>query len=122
MLERIARMPDDLRITRTALTWLIYLHRPFRLKELALAAIIDPETDFSDEQRLDRDEMLLEICGSFIKMNQETQIITIGHFSVREYLTSSALPDGTPNRFFVTETDETRYSCVRVLPICRPQF
>ena len=98
-------MPDDLRIARTALTWLIYLQRPFRLKELALAAIIDPQADFSDEQKLDRDEMLLEICGSFIKMNEETQIITFGHFSVREYLTSSSLPDGTPNRFFVNETD-----------------
>jgi len=105
MLERIGRSKEDLRIARAALTWLIYAYRPLKLSELAIAAVLDPDTEFDDEQRLDADEIIIEICGSLIKMQVETQIVTFGHFSVREYLSSPLLPDGSENSHYISETD-----------------
>jgi len=105
MLERIGRSQEDLRIARAALTWLIYAYRPLKLSELAIAAVLDPDTEFNDEQRLDADEIIIEICGSLIKMQIETQIVTFGHFSVREYLSSPLLPDGSENSHYISETD-----------------
>jgi hypothetical protein len=105
MLERIGRVQPDLRIARNALTWLIFSRRPLKLHELSIAAVLEPgEEEFDDDQRLDSDEMLIEICGSLIKIERETQTVTFGHFSVREYLSSPQLPDGTTNEYFVSET------------------
>ena len=105
MLERIGQVPHDLTIARTALTWLIFSRRPLKLRELSVAAVIEADTEFDGEQLLDSEEILLEICGSLIKRYEDRQIVTFSHFSVREFLTIPVLPDGTVNRYFVSEAD-----------------
>lgn len=100
MLERL--IPSDLKIARAALTWVIYSLRPLLLKDLALVSVIDPETDFDEENCLDYDEMILEICGSFFKVNTATQVVEVGHFSIQEYITAQTLHDGRANKYYIS--------------------
>lgn len=84
------------------MTWLIYSKRPLTLNELAAAVVIDPNTGFSNEHRLDNDERVLQICGSFLKANTKTSIVELAHFSVHEFITSDVLPSGEINEFHVS--------------------
>jgi hypothetical protein len=101
MFERIVKCPKDLKIATRALTWLLLGERPLTLRELAIAVVIDPDTEFEDDQRLDSEEVLLEICRSFLKLNPQTQIVEINHLSIRDYLMSPILPDGSRNCYYV---------------------
>lgn len=85
-----------------ALKWLVCCKRPLRLSELVVAiAIVPGSTNFDEERLLDNDLMLLEILGSLIRVNRDTLIVDLAHFSVVEYLTSLSLPDGSPNPYFI---------------------
>lgn len=103
MLQRIGRVPSDLKICITALTWLLYSLRSLTLRELAVASVIDPTTAFNEETLLDSEDFVLEICGSFIKMDPDTMNVVLAHFSVREYLTSSKLQDGSANEYYISQ-------------------
>lgn len=106
MLDRIgAREPDDLLIARKTLMWLICCTRPLNLNELGIALAISPnDKELNEDERLDFDEQLLEICGSMIKLNQDF-LVELGHFSVREYLTAKELSNGEPNPHFINEME-----------------
>lgn len=84
-----------------ALTWLTFAVRPLDLATLAVAAVIDPDHKFKEDQKLDADEAVLEYCGSFVRFHPESKIVEISHFSVTQYLTSRTLPDGLPNPYFL---------------------
>lgn len=104
ILERIGRVSSsDLKIARTALTWLVYCPRHFDIRSLAVASVIDPDGEFDEAMLLDNCDDILEICGSLIRMDPDTSIVDISHFSVREYWTSPFLPDGSQNVHFVDE-------------------
>lgn len=100
MLDRVGRVPEDLTHARTALMWLVHCPRKLTLRELAVAAVIDPESDFEEEMRLTTCSDILEICGSFVKMDHKS-VIELAHFSVIEFLTSETLPGGSRNEYFI---------------------
>ena len=98
-LNRIAQVPDDFEIAHKALTWLIYCQRPLRLEELAIAIALDSEDAFLE---LDADkEIILEICGPFLRYDSGTKVVSIVHNSVSEFLRTLCLPDGRRNVFFI---------------------
>lgn len=92
---------EDMDLARNALKWLICCSRPLTLTELAIAIAIRPGRPFNDEEKLDDDELLLEILGSLVRLNRLTKTIDLAHFSVTEYLTTPYLADGTPNLHFI---------------------
>ena len=71
------------------------------LKELAVAAAIDPESGFDEGMRLTTSADILEICGSFIK--KALNLIELAHISVSEFLTSKIFPDGSPNEYYISK-------------------
>ena len=90
ILQQIA--PEDAGTTLRAFKWLVCSARPLTLHELATAAVIVPEDGrFDPESAFDDDESLLEILGSLIHVSRPTYTVSIAHFSVTEYLTSSKL-------------------------------
>lgn len=92
-------------VARKALKWLICCQQPLTLGELGTAIAILPGTQFDEEEKLDSEELILEILGSLIRENSLTCAIELGHFSVTEYLTSPSLTDRTKNTHFI-DTDE----------------
>ena len=105
VLERISRIEDDSIIARTALTWLVYCVGDITVGQLATAAAIDPNIAFDNESRLDDTVQILEICSCLIKKSPDREIVSLAHLSVREFLTTQTLPDGTNNPYFVSEQD-----------------
>lgn len=101
MFARISRIPTDLVYARNALLWLTYCPRVITLKELAVAAVIDQDSEFDDGRRLATCDDILEICGSFIRRGKKREIVELAHFSVTEFLASSTLPDGSANECFI---------------------
>jgi ankyrin repeat protein len=86
--------------------------RPLSLAELAIAVSMDAEDEVVDEdKRLDDDETLLEICGSLIKINNDTNIVELGHFSVREFLSLRRFPDGKKNAHFLDTAESDAVLC-----------
>jgi len=100
MLDRIGHVPRDLKYAKTAFMWLIHCPQPLRLTELAVAAVIDSECDFDEGMRLTTSDDILEICGSFVKIERKS-VIRLAHFSVQEFFTSATLPDGSRNDYFL---------------------
>lgn len=102
-LDRLSVSNDRYDIAIKALTWLLYCVRPLTLAEVALAAVIDPESGFDEEYELDEPERLLNYCGSLVKFNAATNIVEISHISVSQFLTSRMLPDASVNPHYVDE-------------------
>jgi hypothetical protein len=72
------------------------------LGELVIAiAIVPGAKSFDEERLLDNDDLIAELLGSLIRVDQQTDVVELAHFSVLEYLVSRNLPDGTPNSYFI---------------------
>lgn len=119
ILDRIGMAAEDLKIVTAALTWIVRGKRPLRLSELAIATALLLQTDegiFDEDQKLYNEEVLLVICGAFIKLNDETKVVELCHFSVAEFLTSSVLPDGTANAYYIDNNDcHLLRACIRYM-------
>lgn len=70
-----------------------------KLSHLATAASIDPKRIFDEEQRVDENESMFDICRSLISVNTVTKAIELSHVSVTQFLTTPILPDGTKNNY-----------------------
>lgn len=95
--------PEDLKIVVRALTWLSYTKLPITVRELAVAAVFDPEYDL-EARRLIHPDLILEICGSFVEMEPKTGVLGLSHASVRDFLDSPNLPDESPNEYYINPT------------------
>jgi hypothetical protein len=93
MFQAIGQVHEDKEIAVRVLTWLLYGARPLRLNELAISVMIKPGRQFHADQKLDPDD-ILGICRSFIKLNEQTNVVEFAHFSVQEYLTAREVPVG----------------------------
>ncbi|KAF9233772.1 hypothetical protein BU15DRAFT_79797 [Melanogaster broomeanus] len=84
------------RVARRALVWLVTTLRPLTLSQLAQALAINRDNSASDSTIMTMQETdLIEICGSLVSFNERTRIITLSHYSVKEYLTSDMVADKT---------------------------
>ena len=103
--ESISQIQDNLLIVRKVVIWLLCAMRPLTLSELATAVAIDSDDDVIDnDKKLDEEEILLDICMSLTKFNPITRVVELGHFTVREFLLSKVLPNGSSNIHYIDIT------------------
>jgi ankyrin repeat protein len=100
ILDKLKDTPDDLEIALRALTWLLYCSRPLKLSHLASAASIDPDTDYDEGQKLDKDEDIFDICRSLIYDNKESGVVEFSHISVTQFLQSPTLSNRQANPYY----------------------
>jgi hypothetical protein len=103
--ERILDRIEEQRHIQRALTWLVYCKRRLQLSELEFAVAIDSNDRSFSDQKMVPGVVLLKYCSSLVKFDSNTNIVELSHFSVREYLKTQLLPDGTKNIYFVDEID-----------------
>ncbi|CAI6339356.1 unnamed protein product [Periconia digitata] len=120
---------DDAPYAVSILRWLAFSRRPLSLGEVSEIVAITLE----DEARFDRDEILedpfdvLNICSSLVTlyptntsgehetMDPTRQVVTLAHYSVKEYLLSERITKGSATRYSMQETachDLIARSCV----------
>ncbi|KAI0959138.1 hypothetical protein AcW1_004054 [Taiwanofungus camphoratus] len=92
--ERILRSIEDggeesAEIARRTLLWLVSATRPLTLSELREAIAIDTAiSTLSNDLLVFNEDVILEICGSLVNYDRESQIVTLSHYSVKEFLLS----------------------------------
>ncbi|KAI0903784.1 ankyrin repeat-containing domain protein [Ustulina deusta] len=111
---------------QSALRWLVFSARPLLLEELAEATVIQPGEPFDpDSSRLLSQNMIIDLCGVLVSSSTISQyrtqwlgykiycenrgyyecmeatyvVITLSHYSVKEYLTSRSLQCGALSSF-----------------------
>ncbi|KAF9237444.1 hypothetical protein BU15DRAFT_63168 [Melanogaster broomeanus] len=96
MLRAIDKKEFGGRVARTALMWLVTALDSLTLSQIAEALAINVDEPALDSTFVPMHETgILEICGSFVSYNERTGIITLSHYSVKEYLTSNDITDKT---------------------------
>ncbi|KAF9238214.1 hypothetical protein BU15DRAFT_75375 [Melanogaster broomeanus] len=94
MLREIDKKEFGGRVARRALVWLVTALHPLTLSQLAEALAINCDNAASDPTIATMHKTdLIEICGSLVSFNK--QMITLSHYSVKEYLTSHIIADKT---------------------------
>ncbi|KIJ06704.1 hypothetical protein PAXINDRAFT_103259 [Paxillus involutus ATCC 200175] len=96
MLNTIVTKEFGGRVAQRALIWLVTALEPLRISQLAEAVAIscdNPDLDTTIAPMHETD--ILEICGSFVSFNKWSSIVTLSHYSVKEYLTSGAITNKT---------------------------
>jgi hypothetical protein len=85
--------PCDRDIFKEALRWLCFSKKPLKLDELAELIIIeDGDIDINDDARLlSPIRMLVEESNGLVVHDNETQIVSLSHSTVKEFLTSESL-------------------------------
>ncbi|KAF9235441.1 hypothetical protein BU15DRAFT_77937 [Melanogaster broomeanus] len=94
MLRAIDKQEFGGRVARRALMWLVTALHPLALSQLAEALTIDRDNAVSSIPTMHETD-IIEICGSLVSFNEQTRIITLSHYSVKEYLTSDVVADKT---------------------------
>ncbi|KAF8452411.1 hypothetical protein L210DRAFT_3468299 [Boletus edulis BED1] len=92
MIDTIDKTEFGPRIARRALLWLVLAPEPLKLSQLAEALTIngnEPSWDITNAPMRGND--ILEICGSLIVYDKNNGIVTLSHYSVKEYLISDAV-------------------------------
>ena len=102
------------------LQWLAFSEQPLRLEELAevLAIDVNNTPKFDPQRRLADPHDIVEICSSLITVTSSQEymgfgpsglhpkaIVTLAHFSVKEYLTSESIIQGQATEFSFQELD-----------------
>jgi len=101
---------------RSALLWLAFANRPLLLTELAEAIVVKPlaEPPFEPEERIPDPDSVLEILSSLVSISQNdgvatpVMIVTMAHFSVKEYLVSDRIRT-SPAYFFAISHSAGHY-------------
>ncbi|KAI8623610.1 ankyrin repeat-containing domain protein [Xylariaceae sp. FL1651] len=115
---------------QSALHWLVFSARPLLLEELAEASVICPDAEFDPESpRLLSPTLILDLCGVLVRLstiNSQAEwldtkkmiesrrtrpystahnvvVISLSHYSVKEYLISQPLHHGTLSGFYTSE-------------------
>jgi ankyrin repeat domain-containing protein 50 len=99
-----------------ALLWLAFSTRPLLLTELAEAIVINPRTNppFDPEQRFPDAESVLLILSSLVTISPNDRegdlvgLVTLAHFSVKEYLISDRIRKG-PAQYFAISYSVAHY-------------
>ncbi|KAK0507602.1 hypothetical protein JMJ35_010125 [Cladonia borealis] len=97
------------------LQWLTYSARPLELKELAevVAIDLDESPRFDPERRFPEPQDILVLCSSLISWGNKTlkdiysesnkTIVKFAHLSIREYLVSERILQGSANHYSIQE-------------------
>jgi hypothetical protein len=77
---------DSQTIFRLVLSWIYYAKRPLKMGELREAIAIQDEGEVFEESDLMDPDDVVEICGSLVMHEKETDIVGFSHEKVQEFI------------------------------------
>ncbi|PBK93366.1 hypothetical protein ARMGADRAFT_1030020 [Armillaria gallica] len=90
------------KIVQHALWWLVGSHRQLRLEEIMEAVMVEAGRDSPNtELRPLSGEHLLEMCSSLVRYDAGTDILTLSHASVQDFLFSDYLKDTEHQNYYI---------------------
>jgi len=103
----LQKTPAEAEIVRTILKWLFGSYYLLTPSELAEAVSIQPEDTFLDIEMIATDpEDLVALCRSLVVIDRshDPPLVSLTHFTVKEYLRSDRLANSSASFFHMTES------------------
>jgi len=108
-LGRVAKGSQDRDLLRRALLWLAVAVRPLSLSELNEAVVVeDDDTQIDDDSRFENPELLIFIADGLLEYDPASQIVSLGHSSMKAFLTSDWIKSSTASDFPLDEASAHR--------------
>lgn len=87
---------EDRDLALRVFKWLVCSIRPMTIEEVAEGVSIElGDTTLDLGNTLNDPEDILDVCGGLVSLDEDTRIVGLAHFSVKEYLTSELIA-GSP--------------------------
>ncbi|KAF7194224.1 Ankyrin repeat and KH domain-containing protein mask [Pseudocercospora fuligena] len=128
--ERILVQYEGIQEVKVAVEWLAFSVRPLKLQELREACLVSAEDDcYLQETGRDAIKELLLGMTSLIQSQSDAKLdstreVTLGHYSVKEYLVSVRIQKSAAASFYLMEEishASIAQSCIAyILHACRP--
>ncbi|KAL8949471.1 MAG: hypothetical protein Q9222_004419 [Ikaeria aurantiellina] len=80
---------EECQLAKKALSYIFCARRPLRLNELRHALATEPEDTEIDDSALLEPEILLNISAGLIRVDENSQIVSLIHHTLQEYLESN---------------------------------
>ncbi len=112
----LVRVPEaDRTFLYEALSWLCVSLRPLTLSELCEAVVLELEdTAIDDTCRLHPKHQLLDLCRGLVFWDEDTDIVTLAHSSVRDFLVGQSVRNiGARCASFAIDQDTAQLNIVR---------
>lgn len=89
ILSAINEKPFWKRVVLRVLYWLVVSLRPLHIQAVMEAVKIEiGKPTIDDEAGVIDEDCLLKVCSSLVSLDEKTRILSLSHFSVKEYLTN----------------------------------
>jgi len=87
--QRIDRQPESKRqLAYRILSWIYMASRPLVINELLEAVAVEEGDRFLDPDGIREPEVILEVCGSFVSIDNESGEVQLVHYTAQEYLSN----------------------------------
>lgn len=98
ILTRISE--DDRHLAIRVFEWLVCSIRPMTIEEVVEGVSIEfGDTTLDLSSKLNDVEDILDICGGLVSLTNDTRILGLAHFSVKEYLVSERIAGGPASSY-----------------------
>lgn len=77
----------------TILSWLAHAKQPLTIEKFGIAISIEPERYELDEHDLSGNKTLLDVCASLVTKDENSRIVRLAHYTIREYLLRRRIPE-----------------------------
>ncbi|MCJ1432343.1 hypothetical protein MMC27_001699 [Xylographa pallens] len=96
---------------RRTLTWLTVATAPLSMPELAEAISIDENSGTFDREAIPDEAAVRQWCSTFIKVEPKTKLVTLSHFTVKEFLESdeSTISSSVASKYLVSRQEAFNY-------------
>ncbi|KAF9235663.1 ankyrin repeat-containing domain protein [Melanogaster broomeanus] len=103
ILERIDKKKFGGQIAKSILLWLVGALKPLNLKLLTEGVTFDIQrSEKSNGEGFLSNEDFLNVCGSLVRYDRKDDVVSLSHFSVKEYLFHAHLRNGALSRYHIS--------------------
>lgn len=90
---------------KKTLKWLIFAKESLDTTQLIEAISLQPGIKSMPHDFVITEEILLSWCSSLVRVDPSTKILSLSHFSVKEYLTSTQISESDVSMFRIAENE-----------------
>ena len=96
-LKRIQRQPQSrVKLAIDILMWIAFAMRPLTVSKLQYALAVPIRTRWFDKDPIRRPKVLVDVCAGLVTIEENSDIIRVAHYTVKDFLLSRTELSQTP--------------------------
>lgn len=101
--------PDELKLARKTLYWIIKAAMPLTLPALQHALAVEPEDSLLDHDSIPSEDLLISVCARMVVMRPDSRLVELVHYTAQEYL------DRKAREYFPEAHEDMLRTCITYL-------